>query len=70
VKAIKALAAKDAQSKLEPFEYTPGPLQDDQVDIDVQYCGICHSDLSMLKNDWGITSYRKGLIFSNQQQRS
>jgi uncharacterized zinc-type alcohol dehydrogenase-like protein len=57
MKAIKALAAKDAQSKLEPFEYTPGPLQDDQVDIDVQYCGICHSDLSMLKNDWGITSY-------------
>jgi len=54
---VKALAAKDAQSKLEPFEYTLGPLNDDQVDIEVQYCGICHSDLSMLKNEWGMSTY-------------
>jgi uncharacterized zinc-type alcohol dehydrogenase-like protein len=57
MKPIRALAAKDAQSKLEPFEYTPGPLNDDQIDIEVDYCGICHSDLSMLKNEWGMTSY-------------
>jgi alcohol/geraniol dehydrogenase (NADP+) len=57
MKPIRALAAKDAQSKLEPFEYTPGPLNADQVDIDVHYCGICHSDLSMLRNEWGMTSY-------------
>ena len=57
MKPIRALAVKDAQSKLEPFEYTPGPLNADQVDIDVQYCGICHSDLSMLRNEWGMTSY-------------
>jgi D-arabinose 1-dehydrogenase-like Zn-dependent alcohol dehydrogenase len=51
MKPIRALAAKDVQSKLEPFEYTLGPLNDDQVDIEVQYCGLCHSDLSMLKNE-------------------
>jgi uncharacterized zinc-type alcohol dehydrogenase-like protein len=27
------------------------------VEINVQYCGICHSDLSMLKNEWGMTQY-------------
>jgi uncharacterized zinc-type alcohol dehydrogenase-like protein len=27
------------------------------VEIDVEYCGICHSDLSMLDNEWGMTQY-------------
>lgn len=54
---IRALAARVARGKLEPFSYDPGPLGDEQVEIDVEYCGICHSDLSMLNNDWGITQY-------------
>ncbi|NER83408.1 MAG: alcohol dehydrogenase catalytic domain-containing protein [Leptolyngbya sp. SIO1D8] len=52
---IKAYAATEAQGKLTPFEYDPGPLNPEQVEIDVQCCGICHSDLSMLNNEWGIT---------------
>lgn len=54
---IKAYAAKEAGAKLEPFEYDPGALGPDQVEIAVDYCGICHSDLSMLDNEWGMTSY-------------
>jgi alcohol/geraniol dehydrogenase (NADP+) len=54
---IRALAAKQAHGKLEPFSYDPGPLGDEQVEIDVQYCGVCHSDLSMLNNEWGISKY-------------
>jgi uncharacterized zinc-type alcohol dehydrogenase-like protein len=54
---IKAYAAQSAGGKLEPFEYEPQSLQDEEVEIQVEYCGICHSDLSMLKNDWGITQY-------------
>ena len=54
---IHALAARQARGKLGPLAYDPGPLADEQVEIDVQYCGICHSDLSMLNNDWGITQY-------------
>ena len=54
---VKAWAATAAKGKLEPFEYDPGPLGAEEVDIDVEYCGICHSDLSMLDNEWGITSY-------------
>ena len=42
---IRALAASAAGAKLEPFTYDPGPLGDEQVEIEVQYCGICHSDL-------------------------
>lgn len=54
---IKALATKGPHSKLESFSYQAGELKDDQVEIRVEYCGICHSDLSMLNNDWGVTSY-------------
>lgn len=54
---VKAWAANSAKGKLEAFEYDPGPLGPEDVDIAVEYCGICHSDLSMLDNEWGITTY-------------
>jgi alcohol/geraniol dehydrogenase (NADP+) len=54
---IKAYAALNAGGKLQPFEYDPGKLGVLDVEIDVEYCGICHSDLSMLHNEWGMTSY-------------
>ncbi|NRA23414.1 MAG: NAD(P)-dependent alcohol dehydrogenase [Oleispira sp.] len=54
---IKAYAAFEAGGELTPFEYDPGPLADHDVEIAVDYCGICHSDLSMLNNEWGITQY-------------
>lgn len=54
---IKAYAATAPKAPLTPFEYTPGPLGDEQVDIAVSYCGICHSDLSMLDNEWGMSAY-------------
>jgi uncharacterized zinc-type alcohol dehydrogenase-like protein len=54
---VKAYAATTAGAHLEPFEYELGEIGDDQVDIDVTACGICHSDLSMLDNAWEITGY-------------
>jgi alcohol/geraniol dehydrogenase (NADP+) len=54
---IKAYAALTAGGKLEPFEYDPGELGVDQVEIDISSCGLCHSDLSMLNNDWQMTEY-------------
>ncbi len=54
---INAYAALQPGGPLQPFSYDPGPLGDDEVEIQVDYCGICHSDLSMLNNEWGITQY-------------
>lgn len=54
---IKAYAAQEAGGKLEPFEYDPGELGHDEVEIAVKYCGICHSDLSMLNNEWGMSEF-------------
>jgi uncharacterized zinc-type alcohol dehydrogenase-like protein len=54
---FKAYVAREPGGKLERFEFDPGPLGPDQVEIDVAYCGICYSDLSMLRNDWQMTSF-------------
>jgi uncharacterized zinc-type alcohol dehydrogenase-like protein len=54
---IKAFAAAEAGAALQPFEFDPGELGKDEVEIKVSHCGICHSDLSMRNNDWGMTGY-------------
>lgn len=54
---IRAYAATGAKGKLQPFEYEPGALGEDQVEINVSHCGVCHSDLSMLDNEWGFSAY-------------
>ena len=54
---FKAYAATAKGQPLVPFEFDPGPLGAEQVEIKVDYCGICHSDLSMLDNGWGLTGY-------------
>lgn len=50
---IKAYAALSAGAPLEIFEYQAKPLGDEEVDIAVEYCGLCHSDLSVIHNNWG-----------------
>jgi uncharacterized zinc-type alcohol dehydrogenase-like protein len=54
---IKAYAVDEANGELKPFEYDPGELEFDEVEIDVEYCGICHSDVSMIDNEWAFTQY-------------
>lgn len=54
---IRAWAANAAGQKLERFDYDPGPLPDDEVEIAVEYCGLCHSDLSMIDNAWHFSKY-------------
>ena len=54
---IKAYAAFEPAGVLQPFEFDPGPLGPHEVEIDVRYCGICHSDLSVLDNAWGNSQY-------------
>ncbi|HEY8900820.1 MAG TPA: NAD(P)-dependent alcohol dehydrogenase [Chthoniobacterales bacterium] len=54
---IHAYAATNAKGTLEPYAYDPGDLGPEEVEIKVSHCGICHSDLSMLDNDWGMTGY-------------
>jgi uncharacterized zinc-type alcohol dehydrogenase-like protein len=54
---IKGYAAHEPKGKFEPFEYEAGALGNEEVEIKVAYCGVCHSDLSMLNNEWGMSEY-------------
>jgi uncharacterized zinc-type alcohol dehydrogenase-like protein len=50
-------AAPTPNALLEPISYDVGPLRPNQVEIRVDSCGICHSDLSMIGNEWGNSTY-------------
>ena len=50
-------AAQGPKQKLIPYEFDPGPIGAEEVEVAVEHCGLCHSDLSMLNNDWGNSQY-------------
>lgn len=54
---INAFAAMEAGKDLQPYKYNPGPLKPSDVEIAVSACGLCHSDLSMINNDWRGSRY-------------
>jgi len=54
---FKAYAALRSNGPLELFSFDPGPLGPEEVEINISHYGICHSDPSMLTNDWGMTQY-------------
>jgi uncharacterized zinc-type alcohol dehydrogenase-like protein len=54
VKAWVAMAAKQ-QMVLQDIDL--GPLTTEDVEIAVEHCGLCHSDVSVLNNEWGISQY-------------
>ncbi|HLY43880.1 MAG TPA: NAD(P)-dependent alcohol dehydrogenase [Terracidiphilus sp.] len=54
---IQGLAAHAAGAELLPFRYEPGDLGSQDVEIGITHCGICHSDIHLILNDWGISQY-------------
>ena len=54
---IKAYAAMEAGKNLEVFDYEAEPLKEKEVQIKVESCGICHSDISAIDNSWGASKY-------------
>ncbi|SIO53261.1 NAD(P)-dependent alcohol dehydrogenase [Paraburkholderia phenazinium] len=52
-----AYAASDAQSKLAPFEFQRRELREHDVQMEVLFCGVCHSDLHQARNEWKNSIY-------------
>ncbi|XP_027079441.1 probable mannitol dehydrogenase [Coffea eugenioides] len=50
-------AARDSSGVLSPFKFSRRATLEDDVRFKVLYCGICHTDLHFIKNDWGISTY-------------
>jgi uncharacterized zinc-type alcohol dehydrogenase-like protein len=51
--ATKGYAAQNAQSDLKPWSFERREVGPHDVQFDIQFCGVCHSDLHQIKNDWG-----------------
>ncbi len=53
----KAYAAQSPSSPLTPFEIDRRPPGPEDVQIDILYCGVCHSDVHTARNEWANTVY-------------
>ncbi|MBK4770459.1 MAG: NAD(P)-dependent alcohol dehydrogenase [Pantoea sp. Morm] len=57
IKTVKAIGTDAATHPLKEFSIKRRGLLNDDVEIEILYCGICHSDLHQIKNDFGGTHY-------------
>src|SRR5437879_8110540 len=53
----KAWLAKAAKQPMVLETVDLGSLGAEEVEVAVEHCGLCHSDLSVLNNDWGFSQY-------------
>lgn len=54
---VLGYAAQSATAALAPFNFDRRATREDDVEIEVLYCGVCHSDLHTARNDWHDTVY-------------
>jgi uncharacterized zinc-type alcohol dehydrogenase-like protein len=53
----KSYAGYDATSDLKPYSFDHRAVGDDDVHIEIKYCGVCHSDIHTVRNEWGGAVY-------------
>jgi len=53
----KGYAARDTSGKLSPWTFERRAVGDEDILIDIQFSGICHSDIHQLRGDWGPQKY-------------
>jgi uncharacterized zinc-type alcohol dehydrogenase-like protein len=54
---VKAYAAQAADQPLAPYSFDRREPEADDVEIEILYCGVCHSDIHTARNEWGGTVY-------------
>ncbi len=53
----RGYAATDASKPLTPFTFERREPRDNDVVIDIKYCGVCHSDIHQARNEWGNSAF-------------
>ncbi len=53
----KAYGVKNEKDNLKPMEIKRRDVGDDDVKLDISYCGVCHSDIHTARNEWGGSTY-------------
>lgn len=54
---FQAYASLKPGEKLQPWEYEPAPLGNNDVEIAVTHNGLCHTDIHMRDNDWSVSKF-------------
>lgn len=54
---IKAYGTESAEADLKQLQINRRAVLEKDIEIDIFYCGVCHSDLHFARNDWGMTQY-------------
>src|SRR5271163_2676203 len=54
---IHGFGVHAAGAQLVAYKYDPGTLGANEVEIKISHCGVCHSDVHLIDNDWGISKY-------------
>lgn len=57
VKNIKAYGTEASDAAIEPLQIDRREVTPKDVEIEILYCGVCHSDLHFARNDWGFSVY-------------
>ena len=54
---VKAFGTEAADADLKELNINRRAVTEKDIEIEILYCGVCHSDLHTARNDWGFTSY-------------
>jgi len=54
---VRGYGSPSAQAQLAPYQFERRDMRSDDVVIKILYCGICHTDLHSVNNDWGVSMF-------------
>ena len=57
MKQVSGYAAHSASAPVAPFDFERRDLRADDVEIEIHYCGVCHTDIHQTRNEWGNATY-------------
>ena len=55
--ATKGFAVHGPEAKFEPFNFARRKVGPNDILIDIEYCGVCHSDIHQARGEWGNSTY-------------
>lgn len=55
--SIRAFAVLSSGAQVSAFSYEPKALGANEVELEIECCGVCHSDVHQQHNDWGTAHY-------------
>ncbi|HYA84146.1 MAG TPA: alcohol dehydrogenase catalytic domain-containing protein, partial [Candidatus Bathyarchaeia archaeon] len=54
---VSGYAAQQGKAPLTPYSFTRRDPRDYDIVIDIEYCGICHTDIHQVRNEWGASTF-------------